>query len=277
MPTPALDFCQKVRTWQDAEGASSGLPLLVPARDLSDLDALLAGVQVSGPSPLLEDRARRWLIGYRELEDQQRVLTEAQRAELNDVVGQLSGTPYRTHAPARRKPLRGRVITAAVVAVIALLAGIGTRALIGSGNGSPPPAGPVAAQPAGPQPGALTDLQRFRADWNVPAVAVGSAGNPAGLVLLQDGLYYPAPWGIPAGDAGWVTDTTGSITGSPQVHDGLADVTDVNGTTYTVAVGQPFVLASNPQVVLRVLRNAAVQVIPQPHAIAVRVPVTTKG
>lgn len=95
MNTPALDFCQRVRTWQDADGASSGLPLLVPASDLSDLDALLTGVRVSGPSPLLEDRARRWLIGYRELEDQQRVLTEAQRAELNAVVDQLRGTPYR--------------------------------------------------------------------------------------------------------------------------------------------------------------------------------------
>jgi hypothetical protein len=271
MNTPALDFCQRVRTWQDADGAASGLPMLIPGSSLSDLDTLLTGARVSGPSPLLEDRARRWLIGYRELESQQRVLTSEQRAELDGVIAGFAMHPAKIPVDRNRTRTRQRIIVAAVTGALALAAGIGTRAAL-SGNGeqgSPPPAG--ISQPHQRQiPAGATDLQRFRADWNAPAAATADAGNPARLVLLQDGLYYPVPWGIPAGDAGWVPDTTGTISGTPQIHGGQADVTDSDGTTWTVAVGQPFVLASSPQAVFRVLRDAAIQTIPQPHAIAVR-------
>jgi hypothetical protein len=162
-----------------------------------------------------------------------------------------------------------------MAAVLILLAGFGIKVLASSGSGnSPPPAGQ--AQPFGqqPAPGSQTDLQHFRADWNAPATGRPVTGGLQALTLLQEGLYYPCPWTVPAGDPGWAADSTGSVTAS--VHDGLADVTDNDGTTWTVAISQPFVLASNPQVVFRVLRNAAVQTIPQPHAIAVRVPVTSK-
>lgn len=265
-PTPALDFCQRVRTWQDAEGASSGLPMYIPDGDQETLHAILTAAGRGGPNQVLEDRARLWLIGFRELENQQRTLTESQRTELDDVIARA---PYRPSS-VRQRRISPRLAYVIIALIIALGASLSIASLlIGNDNGSPPPAGPVAAQPAGPQPGALTDLQQFRADWDVPGSAIADAGSPAALVLLQDGLYYPVLWSIPAGDPGWVTDSTGSITAS--VHGGDATVTDSGGTTYTVTAGQPFVLASNPRVIFRVLRDGTIQSMPEPHAIRIRV------
>jgi hypothetical protein len=249
--------------------------MLMPAREQADLDHILAQVRQASTAglPPLEERARYWLVGYRELERQQRVLTEQQRTELNAVVDRLAPAPRKTRQRQIRQRTGEPVILAVIIALtsILILVGVlGIRMLVTSGNGSPPAAGAPADPGQQPAPGALTDLQQFRADWNVPAGASASAGHPAQLVLLQNGLYYPAPWSVPAGDAGWVPDTTGTLAGQPAIHGNQADVTDSDGTAWTVAVGQPFVLAANPQVVLRVLRDAAVQSMPQPHAIAVR-------
>lgn len=275
MNTPALDFCRKVDTWQRADGASSGLPVLLPDREQDSLAAILAAFECRGATAQLENRARFWLIGYRELVTQQGGLTPAQERELDGIVSQLRGTARQSRAsrhPAGvlRSPVRNPVLWTVLVGLIVFAAVLTGHVLAGSPQGSPPAAGAPVNPAAGPQQGPLTDLQQFRADWDVPAAATADAGNPAGLVLLQDGLYYPAPWTIPAGDPGWVTDTTGSVAGTPVIHDGLADIADSNGTAYTVAIGQPFALASSPQVLLRVLRDATVQSMPQPHAIAVR-------
>jgi hypothetical protein len=271
---PALDFLRKVEVWQESPGGTAGLAVAMPEGEERTLAGLLSEFRTRGATASLEAQARYWLVGYREANPP---LTAGQEAELDDVIhGSIAA---RQHREQHWRPSRTmqRVIVAAIVGALALAAGIATRAALGGNGeqGSPPAAGaPVNPAPA-PAQGGATDLQRFRADWNVPAVAIGSAGNPAGLVLLQDGLYYPAPWGIPAGDAGWqLGDLTGSVTAD--VHGDQADVTDSNGTPYTVAVGQPFVISANPQVVFRILRNAIVQSMPQPHAIAVRVPVTTK-
>lgn len=275
---PALDFLRKVEVWQHAPGGTAGLAVMLPEGDDTTLGGLLARIRADGPSTGLESQARYWLIGYRETNPP---LTEAQRTELDAVIDrdpQWWPPPPRGKIPDVRNKggfWTARRVRAAVIGAVAGLvlgltgAGI-WHAVGGSGNGSPPAAGAPANPAAGPQAGPLTDLQRFRADWGIPAAASPEAGLPGQLVLLQDGLYYPSPWGIPSGDPGWVAGTSGTVAGTPAVHDGLADITDSDGTTWTVAVGQPFVLAPDPQVVLRVLRDAAVQSMPQPHAIAVR-------
>lgn len=276
-PTPALDFCRKVAIWQDADGTSAGLPVIMPDREQGSLNTILADADHGLNLPYVEDRARRWLIGYRELVSQQGGLTPAQLAELNHVVDNQIGTTPRERQRASRQRTRRSLkpwqwIT---IGAAGLLIGLGTaglvHALAATGNGGPPPAGPVAAAPQHPAPGALTDLQQFRADWNVPPSASPSAGgiNAQNLVLLQDGLYYPSPWDILPGDAGWTAGNSGTLTAS--AHDGgYADVTDSDGTTYTVPVGEPFAVASNPQLVFRVLHDSTIQSMPQPHAIRVR-------
>ena len=281
--TPALDFLRRVQVWQESDAnKTAGLIVVMPGHEQSELGEILAEADTAGNQNWSENRARRWLVGYREMENEQHVLTTGQRAELEAVVRQVAAedrlTGTRTaHWTPRRKPLSRNRLTVLIILVtvitgVAVAIGIAAiiQAATGTGNGSPPAAG-APANPAPPQPGQLTDLQHFRADWNVPLVASPDAGNPARLVLLQDGLYYPTPWVVPAGDAGWVTDTTGSIAGQPVINGGQAGVTDSNGTTWTVAVGQPFAVASNPQVILRVLHDGTVQSMPGAHASAIRV------
>jgi hypothetical protein len=282
---PALDFLREVEIWQTAPGGTAGLAVALPDSENITLAGLLTQVRNLGQNAELESRARYWLIGYRQMSPP---LTDAQRTRLDGVIDRdpqwwpPAGPPPRAKVPIDRNKGRfwtARRIRAAVIGAVAgLVLGIGTagvwHAVGGSGNGAPPAAG-APAGPAQQIPAVATDLQRFRADWNAPAAASADAGDPAGLVLLQDGLYYPVPWGVRAGDPGWQPDTTGSVTATVQGHQ--ADVTDSDGTTWTVAIGQPFVLSPNPQVVFRILRDAAVQSMPQPHAIVVRYPVQQKG
>lgn len=284
---PSLDFLRKVEVWQkDQTGTAAGLAVTLPEGDGTTLDGLLASVRRLGPDNGLESQARFWLIGYRQMNP---LLTDAQRAELDAVIDR-DPQWWPPHGPPgipvdrnkggfwTRDLLRdARIVSIAALVFLACLAIIGFTVSIvvsDSGNSTPPAAG-APAGPAQQIPAGATDLQRFRADWNAPSAATADAGNPAALVLLQDGLYYPVPWGVRAGDAGWQPDTTGSVTATVQGRQ--ADVTDSNGTTWTVAVGQPFVIASNPQAVFRVLGEFAIQSMPQPHAIVVRVPVRQKG
>jgi hypothetical protein len=264
---PALDFLRKVQVWQDDRtGTAAGLAVALPDGDQTTLSALLDQVQHTGPTTMLESQARFWLVGYQQMSPP---LTQAQAAELAAILTETGARPVPDIRNVRHRP--ARLILLAVLLICLLGAGLSTAALVtGTGNSSPPAAGAPARPPAGPQQGPLTDLQQFRADWSVPAAASPDSGRPGQLVLLADGLYYPSPWTIPAGDPGWVADTSETVTGTPAVHGDLADITDSDGTVWTVAVGQPFVLAANPQVVLRVLRDATVQSMPQPHAITVR-------
>ena len=265
---PALDFLRKVDVWQHAPGGTAGLAVVLPEGDETTLAQLLAKVSRSGPTTLLEAQARYWLVGYRETNPP---LTTAQASELDEVIrGSVAAS---APIPAgRRFPSLRRLALVIGMLLIVVAAGLGiSHLLIGNGNGSPPPAGPAAAQQAGPQPGALTDLQRFRADWNIPASASADAGERIQLVLLQDGLYYPAPWGLLDGGTGWEASTPASIASvrvDPASQE--AAVTDSDGTTYTVITGQPFVLASDPAVIFRVLRDGTIQSMPGSHAITIR-------
>lgn len=100
---PALDFCRKVRIWQTADQATSGLALIMPESEQIALNDLLRPAGASGPSTSLEARARFWLIGYQAMEAGQRVLDSEQRAELARIttgfpvaVAQARGTRTRT-------------------------------------------------------------------------------------------------------------------------------------------------------------------------------------
>lgn len=275
MDTPALDFCRKVQTWQEDEAnKTAGLVVVMPDREDDTLAGLLRTFESLGATRGLEDRARMWLVGYRELEDRQRVLTGAQRAELHDITDRIRAERQRQPQERPRKQrTRSRKLDILAIALVSAALGLFLAFLVhvlaGSGNGSPPPAGPVAQAPQQPAQGPLTDLQQFRADWNVPSAADASAGeDQTHVILLQDGLYYPTPWIVLPGDPGWQADSSGSITATAQ--DGSVTVTDSDGTTWTVFTGRPFVLASSPQVVYRVLHDGTIQSMPEPHAIAVR-------
>jgi hypothetical protein len=274
-PTPALDFLRKVQVWQEDEAnKTAGLVVIMPESEQSGLSVILRSASRHGDRLTTEDLARRWLIGYRELELQQRVLTDEQRAELNDVISQDVARRTGQRQPGPRQRRRVKPWQWILIASISLGLGLGAagfaHALAGSANGAPPAAGAPVNPAQQPAQGPLTDLQQFRADWDVPSAASADAGNPAQVVLLQDGLYYPAPWVIPAGDAGWTASPADGADMKWSVHGNQADVTDADGTTWTVAAGQPFVLASNPQAVFRVLRDGTLESMPQPHAITAR-------
>jgi hypothetical protein len=276
--TPALDFCRKVQTWQgSAANQTAGLVVIMNEREEDTLGRILSQAACGGSLARLENEARLWLVGYRELEDEQRVLTTEQRDELIAITNRIKAD-YRQQPQMRRKPLAGPWLASIprliIIAVACLLLGLGlaglAAGLYGTGSSSPPPAGaPQNPGEQGPQPGPLTDQQQFRVNWNVPAAATADAGNPAALVLLQDGLYYVTPWELPAGDSGWQAGTSGGVSAAV-VHGNQADVTDSDGNAWTVAVGQPFALSSNPQVIYRITERAIIQTMDAGHAIVIR-------
>lgn len=273
--TPALDFTRRVATWQDADGASAGLPMLIPDRAQGQLSRLLADLDRLGPSSALEERARGWLIGYQELEAQQQTLTPARRAELDAIVSRLRDPEPapRTISVITRRP-RPRISRLAII-VLALGAVLCTLALVLNAIGldhDPAPQGGTSQQQAPAPPAAgLTDLQRLKADWNVPAAASASAGNARAVVYLDGGLYYPVPWAVPAADAGWSADQSGAVTaGVPVKGSPVIQVMDGNGTTWDVTIGQPFLISSDPQSVFRVTAGADIESMPLAHAIAIR-------
>ena len=272
MPTPALDFLEKVRTWQEADGASAGLPLVIPGSAQDRLSAILADMDRGYSRADLETRARRWLIGYHELVSQQGGLTAEQKRELNSIVTCIplwDARQRRQHNRQRPWYLEPAFLVVALIALIGITLSV-SALLIGSDTSGPPPAGPVAAAPAGPQAGALTELQQFRADWNVPKFATANSGSALALVLLQDGLYYPVPWYLLNGGTGWEASTSASISSAEVTASGTANVTDGDGITYTVVLGQPFVLSADPTVIFRVLRDGTIQSMPGSHAITIR-------
>jgi hypothetical protein len=266
-PTPALDFCRKVQTWQGSEAnQAAGLVVVMNEREEDTLGRILSQAACGGSLTRLENEARLWLVGYRELEDDQRVLTENQRDELHAVTDRLAREPR----PRRQRRFSRPVMTALAVA-LAVTLGLGINAIVDAAHpANPVPAGQ--AQPAAPppavQPG-LTSLQQFRHDWTVPAGAQADAGNPSGLVLLENNLYYPAPWFVPTHDAAWAQDTTGAVS-SVRVTGETVTFTDGDGNTWTVGTDQPFVLAPDPGTIHRIDSASTVWSMPASHGITVR-------
>jgi hypothetical protein len=270
-PTPALDFCRKISIWQEAEGASAGLPMLIPDRERNDLASILAEASWKMHLDPVEDRARRWLVGYRELEDQQRVLTAAQRAELNAIVDQLTaGRPVIM----LENPLRGRRAVFALAALlIAVLIVITSVWLVRKGSaGNPAPAAGAAA-PARQQqvPAGTTDLENFKRDWAPFTQLAVDEQHPQtrvpALLFLENGGYYVTQWQVLPSDPAWSPDLGGNITAA-DVRGNWVLVTDADGNDWVVGTGQPFVIARNPGTVLEVDEAGTVLSMPESHAVA---------
>jgi hypothetical protein len=133
---PALDFLRKVEVWQDdTTGTAAGLAVALPDGDATTLARLLARFRSPHPGATadLEEQARYWLIGYRETNPP---LTEAQRAELDAVIGRdpqwwpplpRARVPDARNAHSRHRgpPRDTWVVIAAVLVLLACLAFIG--------------------------------------------------------------------------------------------------------------------------------------------------------
>jgi hypothetical protein len=267
--TPALEFLRQVQVWQQSPGGTAGIAVAMPGGEERTLTQLLDSFARDAANPgHLEQRARMWLVGYREMNPP---LTQAQRARLDDVIDRQAwyAEDVRERGPASALssfPLRRAMAVFALIIAMCVLVIAIQRVTAVRHDDTPPPAG--VSQPQKQLPAGLTDLQRFRADWNAPAAAADDAGAPGQVVLLQDQLYYQLPWSVLAGDPGWQPDTSGSLTA--QIQGSAAVITDSNGVTWNVATGQPFALSSNLQFVFRVLRDGTIQSMPQAHAIAAR-------
>jgi hypothetical protein len=275
-PTPALDFMRKVQVWQQAPGGTAGIAVFMPDREETTLDGLLAQADRAAGANLavLETSARTWLIGYREMNPP---LSAEQAAELDAVIARTAAYPDWARPPRqprpRRKPLSRRALVVILSAAFAVgIGGAGILHATLSGNGSPPPPAvfqPAAAPPQAP-PAADTQLQQLRADWGIPDIAQPAAGNPHALVLLDNGLYYPSPWTVPANDPGWGPDTGGHVATITNVTAGRITFTDGNGISWTVGAGQPFTEASDPGTVLEFDPGGNVLSMHEDHAIVIR-------
>jgi hypothetical protein len=267
--TPALDFLRQVQVWQENEAnRTAGLVVVMPEAEEDSLDGLLRSLGSLGPSAGLEERARSWLVGYRALEDEQRVLTEDQRRQLYDITDRLAREPR-----ARRRP-PGRYIVAAILVLVgALIIALAVNGLVNHARGTNPvqPGQAQGAAPAPVQPG-LTAVQQFRQDWGVPAGGQADAGSPAALVLLDNGLYYPSSWSVTPNNAGWTQgDTSDSVAANTIVVQGdQVTFQDGDGNTWTVGTDQPFVLAPNPNTILKIDPAKRVWSMPTTHGITVR-------
>ena len=127
--TPALDFLRRVQVWQESDAnKTAGLIVVMPGHEQSELGEILAEADTAGNQNWSENRARRWLVGYREMENEQHVLTTGQRAELEAVVRQvaaedrLTGTRTANWTP-RRKPLSRNRHTVLII-VISVITGV---------------------------------------------------------------------------------------------------------------------------------------------------------
>jgi hypothetical protein len=268
--TPALDFLRKVQVWQEDEAnRTAGLVVVMPDQETDSLSSLL-GRQYDLADA--ERRARTWLIGYQQLEDRQRVLTEDQRAELNAIVARLQ--------PESRRPAQTRrlliVVVATIGVVLAIALGLGIRYLVvrGTEGNRPPSVVPAQQAPVQQVPAGNTSLQVFQKDWGpftqLPAdLQHPQTGAPA-LVLLSNGGYYVTKWKLPANDPLWQDNLDGGNISATDVQGSHAIVVDADGTQWVVGIRQPFVLARDPGLVLRVEPDGTVLSLPESRAIAVR-------
>lgn len=154
--------------------------------------------------------------------------------------------------------------------VVAVAAAIGISRYIGAHQPGPPAAGPVqAGEPIGVPPGS-TDLQNLRQDYGPWRQLTGTTTDSPALLLLDNGAASASRrWAVPAAGPGWQPDLGGDLT-SATVSGDQAAIADADDVDYTVGVGQPFVIASNPGTVLLVTRGGTVMSMSLAQATAVR-------
>jgi hypothetical protein len=157
-----------------------------------------------------------------------------------------------------------------VVVIVAVAAAIGISQYIGAHQPGPPAAGPAqAGEPIGVPPES-TNLQDLRQDYGPWQQLAGTTTDSPALLLLNNGAASASRrWTIPAAGPGWQPDLGGDLT-SATVSGDQAAIADADDVDYTVGVGQPFVIASNPGTVLLVTRGGTVLSMSLAQATAVR-------
>jgi hypothetical protein len=269
---PALDFLRKVEIWQ--QPGTGSVPVSMPSRDEKTLHELLESFRRQGDTTRLENQARSWLIGYRELSP---LLNEEQSAQLSEVIDGPVPAPTEPPVPVRQRYIRPyRRLTVAVIIGIALAGFViwGVIALAAASN----PANPVQyggqsqSQPKQVAPGS-TDLENLESDWGPWRTLATSeqnpqSGAPALLLLNQGGYYASQKWTIPDSRE-WTQDLGGNVS-SVDVEGTHALFQDADGNPWIVGIRQPFVLASNPGTILMIDPAGDVLAVPEAHAIALR-------
>jgi hypothetical protein len=270
---PALDFLRKVQVWQEDEAnKTAGLVVVMPDREDETLDGLLRSFGSLGATSGLENRARMWLVGYREMEDRQRVLTDDQRAELHAITDPVLAAQARQPRQRRRIP---RYVYVIVAAVVSLGAGLSIAALLSAANPDNPvqPAAGAPLNPGQQVPAGTTSLDNFRHDWGPFTQLAVDTLHPQthapALMLLESGGYYATTWTIPDADPAWSPDLGGHVT-SVGVHGTWALITDADGNKWIAGTDQPFVFSSDPGTVIRIGTTGDVLTMPEDHAIAAR-------
>lgn len=161
---------------------------------------------------------------------------------------------------------------AAVVVLVAVVAGLVIAGTVASEQ-TGPPAATGTAQPGTGQgvPPGSTDLQNLQRDFGPWEQLSGKATNAPALLLLLNGTVQASTrWTIPAeASKGWTQDLGGDVN-SATVSGKTAAITDADNVAYTVGVNQAFVVGTNPGTVLLVRPDRTVMSMTLAQATAVR-------
>ena len=225
-----IDFLAKIQGQSDYQ--------ILPSRDRTEIDLLVDEYNRSGMNEHLARRLHAELV---RLGENRAFLDAAQKNELRAVL--------RTErSPAvRRRNINLILFVLSAAAFVAII--FFTVHSMSERNPSPPPAGTIQQNQQKQIPVQNTALQQFQADWG-PFTQITGQPPARYLLLLDAGATYQSQWVLPP-DSQWAPDITGDVP-SVDIHGSYADITDTTGTPYTVGVGQPFVIAGNPQIILRV-------------------------
>lgn len=147
--------------------------------------------------------------------------------------------------------------------VIAVIAGVGTEAVIDLGDN--PPTTPPRAEQQAPEPPQIlrqTDLQKSRAALGpFETIAAPSSDHPdtkfpAVLLLRQDGsVAASTKWKLPFSPTTWAQQDVFQIS-KLGVDGDYATIESSTGNVYTVRIGQPFLMEGVPQQILLIDSDA---------------------
>ncbi len=285
-PSSVLDFLAMIDAKERLPGGSFAI---LDEADRGTLEGLLRIYHEQGPTAALERRARTFLISYRELDKHAGVLDAAERERLARILGEppLARQPPVGQPPVGQPPVVGppavawrrgtpwRWVSAAGFAVLAAAGlGLGVAGHVSSHQAGPPPAvqgRTLPDQQSAPGGTGLQNLNQEYGPWRqlTPSAADPRTGSPA-LLLLQDGSYdVSGRWTVPAGAPGWQRAAASEVASVRMVGD-HADLTDADGGTWIVGIGQPFVFSATPGTVLRVDPGGEVWSLPLAQATAAR-------
>ena len=232
---------------------------ILPEKDRKEIDSIVALYEQHGMNDTLRRRIHSQLV---RLGQNYAFLDTGQRKELLDAIrAERSST-------ALSRPGAGRVLILGCLAVVFAVILTVTAYSLQNRNPSPPPAGTIQQNQQKQIPVQNTALQQFQADWG-PFQQITSNPDSDYLLLLQSGNTFQSHWVLPE-DRQWAPDITGDIP-SADIHGPYADITDQSGLPYTVRIGEPFVLAGNPQIILRVDPAGNVYYMSIAHGASIRV------